>query len=982
MKPATLERALRRGAVVLIVCLAAGLGALGASGSAPSPAAQSTPFPIPIGGGVVLPPQVPLPDMVIESLTLDRAYYFVDMDWSATVRVRNVGEIPSGSYHVVAQLCRLLEGTLVVNCSDVETVLVTGGNLDVNEVVEIGSGSISFDSLPTDDSPTYTSAIPGVPNGGTVYVQATVHLGSPGQASPPEEDITVNNSALTTVTYPSAPANPSYDPAQDGDGDGWYASEDCNDTNPDVSPWSYEFAGNGLDDDCYGGDASPDTTCTQDVFYAQEQGGCNPPGFWNPFSAGLADVDGDGAPAGEDCDDLNSAVSPNAEEQDDGIDNNCNGLVDEGFVTPDWVFDSFELFHGWVHPGYLVGDYSGITLYHMPALRYHFEIANVGEGLGGGDAGLVDNLVLIRDLEGQIFATGETGFIPYTAFDYGPGYVPACSPVSLIALIPGGGIYGETNTANNAMVGNTPPQPAIPNVIVEGTFDRDLRFASAPEIGPSGASHNSEAVGSCPPLLDYALSSDLPNVYLIGYRVYIEGVLVTDLTEADSYSLGHDFQGDLQGGDRICYEVRLDPDNYVFEVDEGNNTYLQVFEYHNPIIGSPRFDLIDAYSDGPGTCASGELVAGGVGSTGSALTSSGVAPLLGGIGGAVLLGALAAAIALYGARWLGGSQPSMSIVGLAAAAGVLAGGWGGAALTARLGRPAPPQISVQTPGEEANLGPTSCDLLVDWTRAGPADGETKRPGDALWIQVETQELSEVLPTDRLILDLVNPAGNELVIPMPAPGPSGGSSDLDLIASVVHLAGADFFLPGEYTWQVALGESATGDDTTPYVSTCWGSTVRHFSILGEVGPKPSATSTLGAEASPTASPSPSPLPPTRTATVTATPVVDITGPSISKVGDSPDPIYVSQPAGCSPNTTVITATLTDPSGVESASVLFFHTTIGQVPMTHGSGDTWSATLGPFTGVGDGTADYQIRATDEVGNVSESAFAQVTVLACLP
>jgi hypothetical protein len=63
-------------------------------------------------------------------------------------------------------------------------------------------------------------------------------------------------------------------------------------------------------------------------------------------------------------------------------------------------------------------------------------------------------------------------------------------------------------------------------------------------------------------------------------------------------------------------------------------------------------------------------------------------------------------------------------------------------------------------------------------------------------------------------------------------------------------------------------------------------------------------------------------------------------------------------------------------------LFFHTTIGQLPMTHGSGDTWTAILGPYSGIGDGTVDYQVHAVDSLGNATDSAFGQVTVLACLP
>lgn len=43
------------------------------------------------------------------------------------------------------------------------------------------------------------------------------------------------------------------------------------------------------------------------------------------------DRDGDGYTKFEDCDDLNNAVNPKAQEKCDGIDNNCNGVVDEGF---------------------------------------------------------------------------------------------------------------------------------------------------------------------------------------------------------------------------------------------------------------------------------------------------------------------------------------------------------------------------------------------------------------------------------------------------------------------------------------------------------------------------------------------------------------------------------------------------------------------------------------------------------------------------
>ena len=42
------------------------------------------------------------------------------------------------------------------------------------------------------------------------------------------------------------------------------------------------------------------------------------------------DADGDGYFGDEDCDDQDAQTNPNAEELCDGVDNNCDGQVDEG----------------------------------------------------------------------------------------------------------------------------------------------------------------------------------------------------------------------------------------------------------------------------------------------------------------------------------------------------------------------------------------------------------------------------------------------------------------------------------------------------------------------------------------------------------------------------------------------------------------------------------------------------------------------------
>ena len=58
---------------------------------------------------------------------------------------------------------------------------------------------------------------------------------------------------------------------------------------------------------------------------------CTPtdPAKTDTGGATVVDGDGDGSPAGEDCDDTNASVSPDAEEICDDVDNNCDGEIDE-----------------------------------------------------------------------------------------------------------------------------------------------------------------------------------------------------------------------------------------------------------------------------------------------------------------------------------------------------------------------------------------------------------------------------------------------------------------------------------------------------------------------------------------------------------------------------------------------------------------------------------------------------------------------------
>ena len=109
----------------------------------------------------------------------------------------------------------------------------------------------------------------------------------------------------------------------DNDGDGYIADVDCNDNDPNIHPGAFEVC-NGLDDNC---NRRVDEYLPVDIFNRD------------------ADADGYGTPAGAlvacsqpagyvgnnfDCNDDDPNIRPGATEICNGVDDNCNGSVDEG----------------------------------------------------------------------------------------------------------------------------------------------------------------------------------------------------------------------------------------------------------------------------------------------------------------------------------------------------------------------------------------------------------------------------------------------------------------------------------------------------------------------------------------------------------------------------------------------------------------------------------------------------------------------------
>lgn len=130
----------------------------------------------------------------------------------------------------------------------------------------------------------------------------------------------------------------------DADGDGFDALDDCDDNDPAVNPDQTEIPYDGIDNDCTlftpdddldADGFGIDTDCDDADFYVNSEreeiayngkdDDCEP-------STLDDDLDGDGYDRDEDCADQDASRNPDAEEICDGIDNDCDGQLDNGSV--------------------------------------------------------------------------------------------------------------------------------------------------------------------------------------------------------------------------------------------------------------------------------------------------------------------------------------------------------------------------------------------------------------------------------------------------------------------------------------------------------------------------------------------------------------------------------------------------------------------------------------------------------------------------
>jgi hypothetical protein len=195
-------------------------------------------------------------------------------------------------------------------------------------------------------------------------------------------------------------------------GTGLLPGGDCDDTDQYVFPGATEIAYDGIDQDCSGADLDD---LDGDGFSATFAGGldCDDSDFGTypgaPESAdgvdqdcdgdvdeatAWADDDGDGiTEAGGDCDDADSGVWPGASETPDGVDEDCDGVVDEGTTAYDDDGDGASEAAGDCN------DADAGVGTHAPEL--------LGDGIDNDCDGVVDDGVPDRDGDGVATFGGD-----------------------------------------------------------------------------------------------------------------------------------------------------------------------------------------------------------------------------------------------------------------------------------------------------------------------------------------------------------------------------------------------------------------------------------------------------------------------------------------------------------------------------------------------------------------------------------------------
>lgn len=193
----------------------------------------------------------------------------------------------------------------------------------------VGCSDEGGNPSPTPGTPTVRPGETETPSPAPVTDTPAHSTGTPETATPPPMTDTPASPTPTPGTPTQTPPPPTPTPTptpevpMDRDLDGYTSDVDCNDASPSIHPNAAESC-NGLDDNC---DGVVDEGFTLEAFYQDEDK--------DSYGNSLVEVLACSTPPGyvtdaTDCNDADAAIHPGGTERCNALDDNCDGIVDEG----------------------------------------------------------------------------------------------------------------------------------------------------------------------------------------------------------------------------------------------------------------------------------------------------------------------------------------------------------------------------------------------------------------------------------------------------------------------------------------------------------------------------------------------------------------------------------------------------------------------------------------------------------------------------
>jgi len=334
------------------------------------------------------------------------------------------------------------------------------------------------------------------------------------------------------VGFAAACNKPGVDPSQvDADNDGVTADRDCDDTSAAIGIATEELC-DGLDNDCDGVVDGPSAT-NQPDWYADADGD----GAGDPAVSVMACDAPDGFVAdASDCDDALDSVLPGATETCNGVDDNCDGVVDEPGATgaSTWYADA---------DGDAYGDAATAEQACAAPLGFVADATDCDDGAAGVNPVAAETCDGVdNDCDGLVDEPGAAGEATWYADADGDAYGDAASTATACTK-PDGYVLDATD-CDDAVAAVNPGATEICNHVDDNCVD------GVDEVGAVGegtwyADHDGDAYGL---LTDVLLRCDQPSGYV-----------------ADSADCDDDVAEVNPGATEVCNHV---DDNCVDGVDE------------------------------------------------------------------------------------------------------------------------------------------------------------------------------------------------------------------------------------------------------------------------------------------------------------------------------------------------------------------------------------------------------------------------------